>query len=220
MTPRTPVPDGSAGPFPAAFRAELHDLMRWRRDVRRFRTDPVDEGALTRALSAFGLAPSVGLSEPWRILRLDSAAARAAALDNFTAANAQALGGYAGDRAHLYASLKLSGMTEAPVHLAVFCDEATPQGAGLGAATMPEARAYSVVGAITLFWLALRAEGLGLGWVSILDPARLARDLAVPQDWRLVGYLCIGWPETEGEVPELEIAGWERRSPALWMESR
>lgn len=220
MTPRDPAAERPAGPFPAAFRAELHDLMRWRRDVRRFRTDPVDEAALARCLDAFRMAPSVGLSEPWRILRLDSAAARAAALANFNDANTQALGGYAGDRAQLYARLKLSGMAEAPVHLAVFCDEGTPQGAGLGAATMPEARAYSVVGAITLFWLALRAEGLGLGWVSILDPARLARDLDVPQDWRLVGYLCIGLPETERDVPELEIAGWQGRSPALWMESR
>jgi 5,6-dimethylbenzimidazole synthase len=220
VTPRDPAAERSAGPFPAAFRAELHDLMRWRRDVRRFRTDPVDEAALARCLDAFRMAPSVGLSEPWRLLRLDSAAARAAALANFTDANTQALGGYAGDRAQLYARLKLSGMAEAPVHLAVFCDEGTPQGAGLGAATMPEARAYSVVGAITLFWLALRAEGLGLGWVSILDPVRLARDLDVPQDWRLVGYLCIGLPETEGDVPELEIAGWQGRSPALWMESR
>ncbi|HSF63996.1 MAG TPA: 5,6-dimethylbenzimidazole synthase, partial [Paracoccaceae bacterium] len=137
--------------------------MRWRRDVRRFRTDPVDEAALARCLDAFRMAPSVGLSEPWRILRIDSAAARAAAMANFSDANARALDGYAGDRARLYAGLKLSGMAEAPVHLAVFCDEATPQGAGLGAATMPEARAWSVVGAITLFWLALRAEGLGLG---------------------------------------------------------
>ena len=217
MTPQDPEPEGA---FPAAFRDGLHDLMRWRRDVRRFRPDPVDEGALARALSAFRLAPSVGLSEPWRILRLESAAARAAAQANFTDANARALQGYDGEKARAYAGLKLSGMAEAPVHLAVFCDEATPQGAGLGAATMPETRAFSVVGAITLFWLALRAEGLGLGWVSILDPDRLARDLDVPRDWRLVGYLCIGWPETAGTVPELEIAGWETRSPTLWMESR
>lgn len=209
-----------AGPFPAALRDGLHDLMRWRRDVRRFRTDPVDEAALARALQAFGMAPSVGLSEPWRILRVDSPAARAAALDNFSSANARALQGYDGDRARLYAGLKLSGMTEAPVHLAVFCDEATPQGAGLGAATMPETRVWSVVGAITLFWLALRAEGLGLGWVSILDPDRAARELDAPRDWRFVAYLCIGWPDSASDTPELERAGWESRAPSLWMEAR
>ena len=85
---------------------------------------------------------------------------------------------------------------------------------------MPEMLDYSVVGAITLFWLALRAEGLGLGWVSILDPRRLSRDLGVPDTWALIGYLCIGWPETPSDQPELERAGWETKAPALQMERR
>jgi 5,6-dimethylbenzimidazole synthase len=208
------------GQFSPAFRDELARLMQWRRDVRRFRTDPVPKNLLARCLQAFSLAPSVGLSEPWRILRVESLAARTACLENYRAANALALAGQEGDRAHLYSRLKLSGMAEAPVQLAVFCDEATPKGARLGAATMPETRAYSVVGAITLFWLALRAEGLGLGWVSILDPVRLAADLDVPDGWRFIGYLCIGWPEEEDIVPELERAGWEARTPALHQETR
>lgn len=194
--------------------------MRWRRDVRRFRSDPVEAAVLNRCLQAFALAPSVGLSEPWRIIRVDSAGARAAAIANFEAANAAALAAYDGAKAQLYAQLKLSGMREAPVHLAVFCDEATAKGAGLGAQTMAEARAYSVVGAITQFWLAARAEGLGLGWVSILDPAQLSRDLAVPEAWHLIGYLCVGYPEEDSETPELERAGWESRAPALIMETR
>jgi len=208
------------GSYSGAFRAELADLMRWRRDVRRFRSDPVAADVLARCLAAFGLAPSVGLSEPWRVIAVESAAARAAALANFKAANGQALAGYVGEKARLYSQLKLSGMREAPLQLAVFCDDGTAKGAGLGAATMPETRAYSVVGAITLFWLAARAEGLGVGWVSILDAAVLARDLDVPADWRLIGYLCVGWPETLAEVPELEQIGWERRAPALVMEAR
>ena len=208
------------GQFSPAFREELAALMRWRRDVRRFRTDPVPEDPLARALHAFTLAPSVGLSEPWRILRVDSAPARDACLANFRDCNAQALKGFDGDRAATYSRLKLSGMAEAPVHLAVFCDDATPKGTGLGAATMPETRAYSVVGAITHLWLALRAEGLGLGWVSILDHARLNRDLDVPDHWRFIGYLCIGWPEKEDTVPELERVGWETRAQALHLETR
>lgn len=208
------------GSYSPEFRAELTDLMEWRRDVRRFRRDPVEAAVLDRCLSAFGLAPSVGLSEPWRVIRVQSAAARAAAIANFETANAQALQGYADEKAQLYASLKLSGMREAPEHLAIFCDEGTTKGAGLGAGSMPETRAYSVVGAITLFWLAARAEGLGLGWVSILDVPALVRDLAVPPDWRLVGYLCVGWPEAIEMTPELEKVGWERRAPTLWMESR
>ena len=208
------------GVYSDSFRADLRDLMRWRRDVRRFRTDPVAAAVLDRCLTAFALAPSVGLSEPWRLINVTSARARDAAIQNFKTANAKALAGYADEKAVTYAGLKLSGMQEAPVHLAIYCDDATPKGAGLGAATMPETRAYSVVGAITLFWLLARAEGLGVGWVSILDAAQLSHDLQAPPDWRLIGYLCVGWPETLDDTPELERAGWEMRANALWMESR
>lgn len=194
--------------------------MRWRRDVRRFRTDPVDKGVLDRCLASFACAPSVGLSEPWRLVQLTSAAARAKALANFEQSNADALAGYSGDQAARYATLKLSGMAEAPVQFAIYCDDATEKGAGLGAATMPEARRYSVVGAIMQFWLTARAEGLGVGWVSVLDPARLNADLAVPPDWHLVAYLCVGWPEANSDTPELETLGWEARARALPLETR
>ncbi|EBA17259.1 cobalamin biosynthesis protein BluB [Roseobacter sp. SK209-2-6] len=208
------------GAFPEEFRAQLDLLMRLRRDVRRFRRDPVDEAVLARCLSAIQLAPSVGLSEPWRILRIDSDAARDAALKNFQTANAEALAGYSGEQASLYAGLKLSGMQEAPVQLAIYCDDETNQGHGLGAATMPEMRRYSVVTAITLFWLALRGEGLGLGWVSVLDPDQLSRDLQAPEGWQLIGYFCIGWPEKTSETPELELKGWESRQADLPIETR
>lgn len=208
------------GVFSTEFRAELADLLRWRRDVRHFRRDPVDEAVLARCLDAFRLAPSVGLSEPWRLIRVESTGARAAVQANFEAANAAALKGYDGDRAALYAGLKLSGMREAPVHLAVFCDDGATKGQGLGARTMPEMRRYSVAGAVMQLWLLLRAEGLGLGWVSILDPDRLAADLGVSADWRLIAYLCIGWPEAQDNTPELQRVGWERRSAAVRVETR
>lgn len=206
--------------FSPDFQQGLDRLMRWRRDVRRFRTDAVDEAVLRACLDTILLAPSVGLSEPWRVLRVESDAARAAALENFLAANTTALEGYSGERAKLYSTLKLSGMREAPVQLAIYCDEATGKGAGLGAGTMPEMRRYSVVAAITQFWLAARARGLGVGWVSILDPDRLSRDLDVPGDWALVAYLCVGWPSHEAETPELEQAGWEDRRASLPLEVR
>ena len=206
--------------FSTDFQTDLHDLMRWRRDVRRFRPDPVDEAVLRTCLDTFPLAPSVGLSEPWRVIRVASAAARAAALSNFEAANARALAGYSGEQAPLYADLKLSGLHEAPVQLAVFCDDDTPKGAGLGAATMPEMRRYSVVGAVTQFWLAARAQGLGVGWVSILDPDQLCHDLNIDRDWQLVAYLCVGWPEETSLTPELESAGWDTRRNALLLEER
>lgn len=206
--------------FSTRFQSELDTLMAWRRDVRRFRIEPVDEEVIATCLKAFNSAPSVGLSEPWRLIQLKSQAARQAALENFNLANAEALSGYKGERAQLYSSLKLSGMREAPVQLAVFCDETTDKGQGLGAATMPEMRSFSVVSAIMLFWLSARARGLGVGWVSVLDPVQLCRDLDVPPSWQLIAYLCVGWPERDDDKPELERAGWEKRRNDLPMEVR
>ncbi len=202
--------------FSDEFCGQLHDLMRWRRDVRHFHNDrPVDDALLGKVLEAIRLAPSVGLSEPWRIISVKSEGMRQKALANFEAANADALKGYSGDRAQKYAGLKLSGMQDAPVQLAVFCDDGTSKGAGLGAGTMPEARRYSVVSAVMNFWLAARAHGLGVGWVSIIDPVQLARDLDVPKGWALVAYLCVGWPMETSQTPELEKADWEKRDPML-----
>ncbi len=206
--------------FSDAFQADLETLMRWRRDVRRFRPDPVDEALLQECLDAFLMAPSVGLSEPWRVIRVESSTARAAALANYQAANKDALAGYSGEKSKLYAGLKLSGMQDAPVQLAIFCDEETQKGSGLGAGTMPEMRRYSVVSAIMLFWLAARARGLGLGWVSILDPKQICHDLDVPENHRLVGYFCLGWPEVVADSPELEGTGWEARRGSLPIEVR
>ncbi len=198
--------------FSQDFRNDLTELMRWRRDVRHFKPDPVDPDVLSTCLGAFSLAPSVGLSEPWRLVQVQSAERRQNILDNFKTANAEALAGYSGERAALYAGLKLQGIKDAPIQLAVFCDEQTTKGAGLGAQTMPEMRRYSVVAGIMNFWLLTRAHGLGVGWVSILDAARATRELEVPEGWRLVAWLCVGWPKDAKDVPELETRGWERRS--------
>ncbi|WP_138468133.1 5,6-dimethylbenzimidazole synthase [Poseidonocella sp. HB161398] len=199
--------------FPDSFPDELARLMRLRRDTRRFRTDPVPDTVLERCLDCLDTAPSVGLSQPWRLVSVASPGARQSMRDIFRDANATALSGYDGEQARLYAGLKLSGMDRAPVQWAVFCDEATEQGSGLGAQSMPEMRRYSVVCAVMQMWLAARAQGLGMGWVSILDPLRVREALALPGDWRLVAYLCLGWPETEETAPELERLGWEHRRP-------
>ncbi|RBP14346.1 cob(II)yrinic acid a,c-diamide reductase [Roseiarcus fermentans] len=198
--------------FDAVFRAEFADLLAWRRDVRRFRSDPVPEETLDLLFRLADLAPSVGNCQPTRFVRVDDAARRAAVRANFEAANREALAAYAGERAKLYAGLKLAGLVEAPVQVAVFCDEATGQGHGLGARTMPETRRYSAVCALYTFWLAARAWGLGVGWVSILDPGPLAEALDVPAEWSFVGYLCVGRPEQEDRTPELERLGWQART--------
>jgi 5,6-dimethylbenzimidazole synthase len=198
--------------FDEAFQAEFGELVAWRRDVRRFRPGMVPEDTLSELLRLAALAPSVGNCQPTRLVLVDDEARREAVRTNFQAANALALRAYDGERAQLYASLKLAGLKEAPVHLAVFCDEKTEQGHGLGARTMPETRRYSAVCALHTFWLAARARGLGVGWVSILDPAELADTLDVPRDWAFIGYLCVGWPQEAHLTPELERVGWQART--------
>jgi len=199
--------------FSDSFRAQLHELFAWRRDVRRFRTDPLPAGTLEKLLEQAALSPSVGLSQPWRFVIVDDPMRRAAVIENFKACNADALNSYSGDQAALYAKLKLAGLEEAPCHLAVFADRATQTGHGLGRRTMPEMAEYSAVAAICTLWLAARAQGIGMGWVSILDPHQIAALLDVPGEWRFVGYFCLGTPQNESDRPELEQAGWEQRRP-------
>ncbi len=205
----TRAAEGAPPAFDAAFLRQLDALFRWRRDVRRFRTDPVAPALIEELLRIAAHSPSVGNSQPWRFVSVESAARRAAVIENFNVCNAVALKSYEGERAALYARLKLAGLREAPVHLAVFCDHATEAGAGLGRKTMPEALDYSVVAAVHGFWLAARARGLGVGWVSIIDPLEVARRLDAPQEWKLIAYLCVGLPEEEHVEPELERCGWQ-----------
>jgi len=202
---------GEAPQFDAAFRAAFAELLAWRRDVRHFRPETPDEAMLAELFELAALAPSVGNCQPTRFVRVDNEARRAAIRANFEAANHDALGAYAGERAARYAALKLAGLSDAPIHLAVFCDEATEQGHGLGARTMPEARRYSTVCALHTFWLAARARGLGVGWVSILDPETIAEMLDVPRAWTFIAYLCVGFPREEHLIPELERLGWQAR---------
>jgi 5,6-dimethylbenzimidazole synthase len=195
--------------FDAGFRDQLDLLLRWRRDVRHFRPDPLPEGLLAELVARAALSPSVGNSQPWRFVDVASPERRAGIRAEFAHCNAAALAAQPADRAAAYARLKLAGLEVAPVQLAVFCDEATPSGHGLGRATMPEMLRASATGAVFALWLAARARGVGVGWVSILRPAQVAGILDVPAGWALVAYLCIGFPAREDDTPELERAGWQ-----------
>lgn len=198
--------------FTDSFRDALTDLIRWRRDVRRFSTAPVDAEIIMHCLELANLAPSVGLSQPWRFVQLDDPARRRRVIASFERCNAEALKTYTGATAGKYARLKLEGLREAPVQMAVFADAATAKGKRLGRLTMPEMLNYSVVTAVHTFWLAARARGLGVGWVSILDPKDVAQACDAPADWSLIAYLCIGWPQADSQEPELQRADWETRS--------
>jgi len=205
--PPTPV-------FDAEFRSRLRELLAWRRDVRKFQREPLPAGMVDHFIELANLAPSVGLSQPWRFVTVDDPGRRSAVRRNFERANASALAAQTPDRSALYARLKLAGLDDAPCHLAVFADPGTAQGHGLGRRTMRETVEYSTVAAIHTLWLVARAEGVGMGWVSILDPAELAAALDLPPEWTFVGYFCLGYPQQEDDVPALERVAWERRRMA------
>jgi len=204
--------------FNEGFRATLLELLSWRRDVRRFRPNPLPAGTFEHLVGLACLAPSVGLSQPWRFVLVESEARRAAIRSCFEQCNAEALKRQTGDRAAHYARLKLAGLNDAPCQFAVFADTSTTQGHGLGRLTMPATIEYSAVMAVHTLWLAARAEGIGLGWVSIIDPAIVAALLDVPPQWTLIGYFCLGYASEETDVPVLEREGWEaRRDPSQFL---
>ncbi len=207
-----PLPMTSDGDVPPAAVLSLDDAIRWRRDVRRFRPDPVPAELLAELLALADCSPSVGNSQPWRIAIVERPDIRARVRASFEAANAAAAMAYPDDRRDAYLGLKLAGFDRAPVHLAVTCDDDTTQGDRLGAATMPEMRRYSCVSMITVLWLAARSRGLGMGWVSILDPAEVLTAIGAAPP--LVGYLLLGWPEETHLDPELERHDWQARTPA------
>jgi len=207
----TEISDSSPRQFDEAFRESFRDLVLWRRDVRRFKRDPVDPALIQSLLELASHSPSVGHCQPWRFVLVESPERRNAIKSSFIRANTRALDNYDGEKRALYARLKLEGLENAPVHLAVFADEATQAGSGLGRRTMPETLRYSVIAAIQTLWLAARAEGLGLGWVSILEPEIVRQALDVPDSWTLMAYLCIGQPIEEHLDPELDRHRWQER---------
>jgi 5,6-dimethylbenzimidazole synthase len=195
--------------FDDGFRDELAQLFAWRRDVRRFRAEPVSDEIVEQLVATTAFAPSVGYSQPSRFVRVDDLGRRAQIVAEYERSNAKAAEQYDGEQYDRYIGMKLAGLREAPVHLGVFVDTETPRGAGLGRQTMPETLAYSTVLAIHTLWLMARAMGIGVGWVSILDPAEVTRILDVPAEWSFVAYLCLGYPQEEHLDRELVRAGWE-----------
>jgi 5,6-dimethylbenzimidazole synthase len=200
--------------FSEAERAAVYRVLATRRDVRRGFVDrPLPDELLERLLAAAHSAPSVGLMQPSRFIVVRDLATRRAVHEVFRDANAAAAASYAGERGEQYARLKLEGILEAPQNLCIVCDAQNERGHGLGRHTMPEAAVYSTVCAVQNLWLAARAEGVGVGWVSILDPAKLREVLGIPAHILPVAYLCLGYVDGFATEPELERAGWEQRVP-------
>jgi 5,6-dimethylbenzimidazole synthase len=199
--------------FSATERSAVYRALRERRDVRAgYLPHPFDDTTLYRLLAAAHHAPSVGFMQPWRFIVVRSEALRKAVHGIFQRANSEAGALYRGDRKELYSRLKLEGLLEAPQHLCVVCDDETERGHHLGRNSMPETSVYSVVCAIQNLWIAARTEGIGVGWVSILDPLAIKNLLRIPASTQLVAYLCLGYVREFSNVPDLERDGWEQRA--------
>jgi nicotinate-nucleotide--dimethylbenzimidazole phosphoribosyltransferase len=205
--------DPASWAFPEAVRAALADVIAARRDVRRFRPDPVDQAVVTEILAAGHAAPSVGHSQPWRFIVVQDPALRASAAvmaDRARLAQARELDP---DSARHLRSLQLDGIREAPVGIVVCCDRRARPGGVLGRATFPDADLWSCACAIENIWLTARGHGLGLGWVTLFDPAELGELLGLPDGVVTLGWLCLGWPDERPPAPGLERQGWSRRLP-------
>jgi 5,6-dimethylbenzimidazole synthase len=201
-------------PFTDAERRGVYRAIHERRDVRsRFVPQPVPDEVLSRILDAAHHAPSVGLMQPWEFIVIADAGIRRDVRAQFDAANRRAAAAYAGERRDLYDSLKLEAIVDSAVNVCVTCDPTVVRGHGLGRQTMPETAMYSAVCAIQNCWLAARAEGVGVGWISILDVDALRTTLAIPPHVSIVGYLCLGYVSAFDAQPELATRGWEHRVP-------
>jgi 5,6-dimethylbenzimidazole synthase len=202
-----------AAGFDESARQAVYRAIRERRDVRSgFLPEPMPDDLIGKLLEAAHNAPSVGLMQPWRFIVVQDIEVRQTIHRIFLDANQQALAGYEGEQQRNYASLKLQGILEAPQNLCIVCDSQSNQGHQLGRRTMPETALYSAVCAVQNLWLAARAEGIGVGWVSILEPNQLRRTLKIPGHITPVAYLCLGYVEAFAAEPDLERAGWEKRT--------
>ena len=199
--------------FDEAQREAVYRVIGERRDVRRgYLPEPLPEILMTRLLAAAHNAPSVGLMQPSRFIVIRSPVIRSQIHAAFCEENERASAVYEGGRRAQYAALKLEGIREAPQNLCVLCDVESTQGHGLGRQSVPETAVYSTICAIQNLWLAARAEGVGVGWVSILSLEALRTILNIPGPLLPVAYLCLGYVEGFGTEPELERAGWEQRT--------
>lgn len=206
------MPDSNA--FTEAERAAVYRAIHERRDVRsQFRPDPLPDAVLARLLRAAHHAPSVGFMQPWRFIIIRDRAVRERIHGLYSDANREAAADYSDDATRAaYRKLKLAGILDAPVNLCIVCDSNTGRGRGLGRSTMPETAAYSTVCAVQNLWLAARAEGVGVGWVSILHPDRLREVLEIPAGMLPVAYLCLGYVSHFEDQPELATRDWEQRA--------
>jgi nicotinate-nucleotide--dimethylbenzimidazole phosphoribosyltransferase len=213
--------DPGAWRYPEAERRAVHRVIAERRDIRRFRPDPVPEELLRRVLEAAHRAPSVGLMQPWRLIVIRDPATRVAVHQLAQRERIRQADRF-DERTRQFLDQKIEGVVDAPLGVCVCCDHGDPATEVLGRGTIPETDVYSTACAVENLWLAARAEGLGVGWVSFYRPDDLRALLGIPARVEPIAYLCVGWPDERPVRPGLEAAGWSERAPleAVVMEER
>lgn len=205
--------DPAAWAFPASAVDTLRDVIGARRDVRRYRPEPVPDEVLTRVLEAGHAAPSVGHSQPWRFIVVTQAQTRERAAVMADRARLAQAAQMTPDRGRRLLDLQLEGIREAPVGVVVACDRRVAAAGVLGRATFPDADLWSCACAVENMWLTARALGLGMGWVTLFRPEELAELLHLPDGVETLGWLCLGWPDERPPAPGLERNAWSRRIP-------
>jgi 5,6-dimethylbenzimidazole synthase len=214
MLDSTHVGLGPAETFADFEKNAVYRAIKLRRDVRdQFLPDPVPEALIWKLLAAAHCAPSVGFMQPWNFILIEDAARREEVWQLFAQANEEAAQMFGGERQALYRSLKLEGIRKAPLNLCVTCDRKRGGDVVLGRTHNPQMDLYSTVCAVQNFWLAARAEGIGVGWVSIYHDADLRRLLGIPDHVEIVAYLCVGFVDQLYSEPELARKGWRQRLP-------
>ncbi|HEY1855168.1 MAG TPA: nicotinate-nucleotide--dimethylbenzimidazole phosphoribosyltransferase [Solirubrobacterales bacterium] len=232
--PRPPTPTGydpsraaerGADPFSWQYEEErlraVYQVIAERRDVRRFRADDVDDEILERVLTAAHQAPSVGLMQPWRFIVIRSIETRSRVRSLAQRERLRQASRFH-ERARYFLDQKIEGVVEAPIGICVCCDHGEDGEEILGRGTIPDTDLYSTACAIENLWLAARAEGLGVGWVSFYRPEELGQLLDLPERVEPIAYLCLGWPDEHPVRPTLETVGWSARLPlsAVVMQER
>ncbi len=203
--------------YPDDQRAAVYRVIEERRDVRRgFLADPVPAEVIDRVLAAAHRAPSVGLSQPWDFVLITDPDRRARIKALAERTRQEYAAELPGARARAFDALKTEAILQAPLNIVVTCDPTRGGRYTLGRHAQPQTAAYSSVLAVANLWLAARAEGLGVGWVSFFDERELAAELGLPAHLQVVAYLCVGFVAEFGSEPELELTGWARRRPLAW----
>jgi nicotinate-nucleotide--dimethylbenzimidazole phosphoribosyltransferase len=210
-------PDRRAAPYPADQLAAVYRVIEERRDVRQgFLPDPVPAEVLARVLAAAHHAPSVGFSQPWDFVVITERERRERIAALASRRRDEYAAGLPAARARAFDRLKIESILDTPVNIVVTCDRTRGGRHTLGRQTQPQTAAYSSVLAVASLWLAARAEGLGVGWVSFFDERELAAELRLPEHLEVVAYLCVGYVTEFAPEPELAQSGWARRRPLAW----